>query len=193
LRRDHGEGGVVEWREIRGSAVGEDEAVVAAVVRLAHRRRDAHLGGDAADDQLADCPILEQRIEIGGVKGAFAGLVDDRLAGDREQLVDDLVAGLAAHQDTAHRALVADADGEMPARLLARRQVGEVGTVAFAGYGRRAARQARRGEQALRRLDRPAQQGDVVAERGAEPPGSTKSRCMSMMTSAQLAGANSNG
>ena len=48
LRLDHLQRHLVELREIRGDAVRQHQAFVAAVVRLAHRRLDAHLGGDAA-------------------------------------------------------------------------------------------------------------------------------------------------
>ena len=48
----------LELREVRGDAVREHQAVVAAVVRLAHRGVDAHLGGHAADDELPDAAAL---------------------------------------------------------------------------------------------------------------------------------------
>jgi hypothetical protein len=44
----------VELREVGGAAVAGDDAAVAAVVGLAHRRVDADLGGDAADDEVLD-------------------------------------------------------------------------------------------------------------------------------------------
>ncbi|NJK53941.1 MAG: hypothetical protein HC936_16175, partial [Leptolyngbyaceae cyanobacterium SU_3_3] len=46
---------------------------------------------------------------------SLAGLVDHRLAGNRIQLRDDVVAMLAAYQNPAHRPVVADADLEAAA------------------------------------------------------------------------------
>ena len=65
--------------------------------------------------------LRSMRLEVGGVERALAGLVDDRLARRRLELVDDVVAVFAADQDAAHRALIADAGGEPAARLLGRR------------------------------------------------------------------------
>ena len=47
-------------------------------------------------------------LELGRVERALAGLVEHDLALDRRELVDDLVAGLAADEDAAVRPLVAD-------------------------------------------------------------------------------------
>ena len=72
----------LELGEVGGDAVLEHQAVVAAVVGLAHRGVDADLGGDAADDELCDAAAAQDGVEVGGVERALAGLVDDRLAGD---------------------------------------------------------------------------------------------------------------
>ena len=126
LRLDHLEGRLLELGEVRGDAVLEDEGVVAPVVRLAHARLDADLGGHAADDELPDATGLEDRVHVRGVERALARLVDDRLAGDRVDLVDDVVAVLAADQQPAHRALVADVD-RGPAALVLRGRAGRTG------------------------------------------------------------------
>ena len=92
LRLDHREAHLVEFRKVGGAAVGEHDAAIAAVVRLAHRGVDADLGGDAADQQVLDAEIAQQRVEVGRVERALAGLVDHRLAGERIELRDDVVA-----------------------------------------------------------------------------------------------------
>src|SRR6516162_8776244 len=132
LRLDHAQPHLLKLREVRADAIGNDEAVVAAVVSLAHRRIDANLGGDPADDQLGDAAVLQHRVEIGGEERPLARLIDDWLARQRVELGDNVVPGLTTHQDAAHRARVADAGDEVAADFLRQRQVGEVGTVALA-------------------------------------------------------------
>jgi hypothetical protein len=61
----------------------------------------ADLGGDPGDDEARDAVRGEDVAEVGGVERALAGLVDDRLAVDRVQLVDDVVTALAADEDAA--------------------------------------------------------------------------------------------
>ena len=80
---------------------------------------------------------MEDQLQVGGAERALARLVDDDLARQRGELVDDVPARLAAHEDAAARAEVADADAVLadPARApaLVRGQVGEVGAMALAG------------------------------------------------------------
>ena len=139
----------MEFREIGPAAVGQHDAAIAAVVGLAHGGVDADFGGDAGDDQIVDAAILQREIEIGGVERALAGLVDHRLAVDRIKLGDDVVAGLAAHQDAAHRTGVADALARRAALDLGRRRVGQIGPVALAGMDDQQAGRARRVEHRL--------------------------------------------
>src|SRR5208282_6558557 len=101
LRLDHTQPHLLKLREVRSDAIGDDEAVVPAVVSLAHRRVDTDLGGDPADDQLGDAAVLQHRVEVGGEERALARLVDDRLARLRVEFGDDVVPGLAPHQDAA--------------------------------------------------------------------------------------------
>ena len=83
---------------------------------------------------FVDAAQPQHQLEIGGAERALAGLVDDRLAGQRRELGDDVPARLAAHQDAAARARIADA-GADPARApaLVGRQIGEIGAMALAG------------------------------------------------------------
>src|SRR6266446_4897998 len=166
LRLDHAQPHLLKLREIRADAIGYDDAFVAAVVRLAHRGIDADLGGDPADDQLRDAAVLQHRVEVGGGKGAVPRFVDDRLARQRIKFGDDVVPGLAAYQDPAHRAGVADTGGKPAPRLLRRRQVGKIGR--------------RNSETSL-------------PSTAPKPPGSRKSRCMSMITRLACAASRSNG
>ena len=96
LGLDHFQADALELGEIRTDAIGYDEALVAAVVGLTGGGVHAHLGGDAGDQQLGDACRGEDVLQFGGVERALAGLVDDDLAVDRGQLVDDVVAVLAA-------------------------------------------------------------------------------------------------
>jgi hypothetical protein len=75
---------------------------------------NAHVGGDAGQNEVGDAAQPQHQSKIRGAERAFAGLVDKRLAGKRRQLGDDLPAGLAAHQDAAARAGVANARANPP-------------------------------------------------------------------------------
>src|SRR6266851_6166894 len=93
LRLDHAQPHLLKLREIRADTIRYDDAVVAAVIGLTHRGIDADLGGDPANDELGDPAVLQHRVEVGGVKGALARLVDDRLARQRIKFGDDVVSG----------------------------------------------------------------------------------------------------
>ena len=168
LRLHHREAHLVEFREIGGAAVGEHDAAIAAVVRLAHRGVDADFRGHAAHQQMLDAEIAQQRVEIGRVERALAGLVDHRLAGDRIELRDDVVAGLAADEDAPHRAGIADAHRGLAALELRLRRVGEIGAVPFARVDDQQSGGARGLEHRSARRDRAAEQRHVVAERFPE-------------------------
>ena len=79
----------------------EDQALVAAVVGLAHRRVHADVGRDAGEDDVGDPARSQQEVEVGGVERALAGLVDDQLALDRGDLGHDLPARLARARGSA--------------------------------------------------------------------------------------------
>ncbi len=74
----------------------------------------------------------------------------------------------------------------LPRAFFAGAQVGEVGAMPLAGVDHRQPGRARRIEQAPGRRDGAAQQADIVAEHSPNPPGSRKSRCMSMISSAAV-------
>ena len=124
----------------RAAAVRQQQALEAAVVGLAHGGVHADVGGDAGEDHVADAARAQDQLEVGGAERALAGLVDDRLAGQRRELGDDLPARLAAHQDAAARARVADAGADaLRAPALVGGQVGQVGPMALAGVDDRVA------------------------------------------------------
>ena len=78
-----------------------------------------------ADEQSVDAAIAQHQFEIGLIERALARLVDHRLAGERIKLGNDVVAGLAADQDAAHRAAGADAVFRIAALDLVRRRIGQ--------------------------------------------------------------------
>ena len=123
----------MEFRKIRRTAIGQHDATEAAVIGFPHRRVDADLGGDAANEERFDAAILEHQFQIGLIESALARLVDHRFAGGRVELGDDVVPRLAADEDAAHRAQGADAHGRIASLDLHRRGIGQVGPVAFAG------------------------------------------------------------
>ena len=84
------------------------------------------------------------------------------------------MTGLAAHQDAAHRARVADVRGELTSGFLRRRQIGKVGAMTLAGVDDGQPRGARLFEQGSSWSDCLPQQRNVVAECLAKPPGLEK-------------------
>src|SRR5262245_4033414 len=103
LRLDHLEADALELGEIRRHAVAQHDALEAAVVCLAYRGMDAHLERHAANHERLDAAVEKNLLQIGGVEGPFAGLIDHRLPRDGIELVDDVVTLLPPHQDAAHR------------------------------------------------------------------------------------------
>ena len=126
--------------------------------------------------------------EIGLVERALARLVDHRLVRQRIKLGNDVVAGLAADQDAAHRAAGADAvvdgsprstlcggasdiSGRWPSRVwMTSMPKSRAAASSFAGRARRLPGAATR----------------HCPSASPNPPGSRKSRCMSMMIRAAL-------
>src|SRR5581483_7884158 len=108
LGLDHLQAHLVKLGEVRRAAIRDDDAAIAAVIGLAHGGVDAHFGGDAAHEQILDAVLLQHVGELGGVERALAGLVDHDFAVERIELGDDVVTGLAANEDAAHRPGIAD-------------------------------------------------------------------------------------
>jgi hypothetical protein len=161
----------VKLGKIGGAGVGDDEAAEAAVIRLPERGVDADLGGDAGEEQHLDAAVAEHGFEFGGVEGALAGLVDDGLARDGGEGVDDAVAGLAADEDAAHGAGIADAGAGRAAFDLGGRGVRQVRAMAFAGVDHQHVSGAGGGEHGLAGGDGGGEERDVIAEAFPEAAG----------------------
>src|SRR5260370_1242576 len=101
LGLDHRQPRFVKFRNVRGAAIGEHDAAVAAVVRLPHAGVDADLGGHAANEQILDPVPGQEGIQMGLVEGALARLVDDRLAGNPRELGHDGVSPLAVRASSS--------------------------------------------------------------------------------------------
>ena len=71
-----------------------------------------------------DVGVAQGEIEIGLVKGAFAGLVNDRLALDRIERRNDVVPRFASDQNAPHRSGVTDPLAGRAALDLGGRRVG---------------------------------------------------------------------
>ena len=78
LHLDHVERGEMVLDLGRRAAIRQQQALVAAVVGVAHRGVHADVGGDAGEDDVADALRLQHQFEVGGEERALARLVDDR-------------------------------------------------------------------------------------------------------------------
>ena len=118
-----------------------------------------------------DVVIAQYQFEVGGVERALVRLVEHHLARRGIQFRDDVVAVLAAHQQPSHAAFVADADLAATARQLARRAVGKVGAMAFAGMDDHHAVPPCRFQHPLERRDAGSQHRHVIAQCFSESAG----------------------
>src|SRR5215467_8117151 len=98
LRLDHREPGLVEFWEIRGTAIRQHDAAEAAIISLAYSGVDADFACDATHQQRLDAAVAQHQLEISLAERTLARLVDHRLAGNRIKLGDDVVTGLAANE-----------------------------------------------------------------------------------------------
>jgi len=131
-------------------------------------RLDADLRRHAADEEILDGPVAQHQLEVGLVEGALARLVDHRLARDRIELLDEVVAGLAADQDAAHGPGLPDAHRGRATLDLGRRGVGEIGAMPLARVDHEEAEAAGGVEHGAARRDGRGQSRDVVAQRFPE-------------------------
>ncbi len=143
----------------RAGAVRQDQALVPAIVGLAHRRVHADIGRDAGKDDVVDALEPQQHVEVGGAERALAGLVDDRFAWQRRQFGDDVPAALTADEHSPARPRVADAGADaLASPPLVGGQVAQVGAVALARVHHVEAVTAHRREDRANRLDRRTRQ-----------------------------------
>ena len=149
LHLDHLQRMVVVALVGRAAAILDQHAFEAAIIGLAHGGVDADIGGDAGQHDVLDAAHAQHQFEVGGAERALAGLVDDGLAGSRREIGNDVPAGLAAHQDPAARAGIADPGADLArAPALVGGQIGEIGAMTLAGMDDVIALGAHRREQA---------------------------------------------
>ena len=135
----------------------------------------ADFGRHPAQDEIGNALLLQALGQIGVGKCAVAGFVDHAFRGQGAQLVDEIVAPLAAHQQAAERPRAADGRaGTQAALQLLGRAVGQVGQVTLAGVKDRHSDTACRGQESLNLQNRPGQARHVkpgavgIATRRAE-------------------------
>mmetsp|Transcript_22375 Transcript_22375/g.55281 ORF Transcript_22375/g.55281 Transcript_22375/m.55281 type:complete len:269 (-) Transcript_22375:382-1188(-) len=157
----------------------QQQTLVPEVVRLPHCGVHAHIRGDAAEDEALDAARPEHQVHVRVGEGALAGLVDDVLAGQGGELGDKIPPGLAAREDPAAGARVANADaptGLPAAPALIGGKVGERRAVALARVNDADPRGACSSEHLLERLDWGARHRHVVPHLRHVPPEPAKVR-----------------
>ncbi len=103
-------------------------------------------------------------VQVSRVKRAFARLVYDRLAGQRLQFGYDVPTFLTSNQNFPARAVVANPRADaLAAPAFVGRQIGEVGTMPFAGVHDMKTFRPRGVQHTLNRPDGRARQRKVVA------------------------------
>ena len=83
LSRDHRQRSRLELREVALRGVLHEQALVPAVVSLAHRRLHANLGGDPGEHELFHPQRLQSRVQVGAEKRTLPRLVNHNLAVQR--------------------------------------------------------------------------------------------------------------
>lgn len=102
MRRMHSyrrNGAAVPVRQIEAIAgVGDERAGPAEIGAGADRGRDAHIGGDAEDNEMLRPHAPQFQIQIGPDERRIDALGDQRLAGQRCETVAEPVSGQAGAQ-----------------------------------------------------------------------------------------------
>src|SRR5262245_9573292 len=171
LRLDHGQSDLVKVRKIRAAAVAQDHTAKAAIVRLAHRGIDTHLGGDTTHQQVFDAAVAQHELQFGLIEGALTRLVDHGLSAHGIEWGNDVMTWFSAHENASHGTRRPDPQFGLPALQLDGRRVGKVGTVAFSRVAHQQAGGASGVEHGSAGFDRGRQACHVVAEGFAETPG----------------------
>ena len=186
LRRDHRQRRRLELGEVALGAVLDQQAVVAAVVGLAHRGLHADLGRHAGEDEVRDAARLQDLVQAGGPEHALAGLVDDDLAGFGAS------AGMISAPGSPPISTRPIGPGSPMRSVGVPRSAWRAGSrTGRAGAPRACARSASRARATRRAAPRSARSPlcsrvTSLPSEAPKPPGSMKSRCMSMTTSAVL-------
>src|SRR5690606_15910488 len=167
LSHQHGQGRLLECGKVAVGGILDQKAVKATVIGLAHAGLHADFGGHTGKQQRLDAAGTQPLLHIRGMEHALAGLVDDPLACQRTEGCNDLIAGLAAQSDRSGRCGSRVWMICHPCRRASASRRSTVGTMAC---------------NVLTSLPSAA----------PKPPGSRKSRCMSMITSAVRPGSQTN-
>ena len=149
---------------VGAAAVGQKQALEAAIVGISHRCMDADIGGDAGQDEVGDAARAQDQLQVGRVEATFAGLVDHDLTGQGRQIRNDLPPRFAAGEDASAGAGIADAGADLagPPSLVGG-QIGQVGAMAFACMDDGIAARPQRRKDLGNRTDRCSGQRQVVA------------------------------
>src|SRR5262249_22470039 len=129
----HRQSRFMKFREIGGATIREDYAAKPAVVGFAHGGIDADLSRHATDEQRADRAVAQHQLKIGLVEGALARLINHRLTGKRIEFRNDVVARLAADENSAHWTRRTDTQGRISALHFQGRSIRKIGTMTLAG------------------------------------------------------------
>ena len=147
----------------RARAIRQQQAFVAPVVRLAHRRVNADVRRDARQHEVLNPPPAQQHVQIRRVKRPLARLVNHRLPRQRRQFRDDVPAGFPPRQNPAARAGIPDARTDAPAApALVFRQIRQIRPVPLARVKNLEPQRPRGGEHVLNRPDGRAGQREVI-------------------------------
>src|ERR1700751_3566630 len=96
LRLDHFESHLLELRKVRSHAVCGDQTVVTAIVGFADGGVNTDFGGHTSDDELMDTEVLKNRMQIGGEKCPFAGIVNHRFRQQWVEFRNNIMSRLAS-------------------------------------------------------------------------------------------------
>src|SRR5262249_23142275 len=155
---------LLKLREIGAHAIFEHETVVAPIIRFTNGGVDADLGGHSGHQELFNAAVLENGVQIGGERRAFARFINDWFVRQRREIRNDVASGLPADQDSTHRADIANTSFAAAADLLGRRQVGQIRTMTFSRvYDLKPGGAAGRQQLAVR-PDRATQLRNVIAQ-----------------------------
>lgn len=90
------------------TTVSDYKTIEGAIIRLTHRTSYADISGHAGNDQVLDPFDAQKQLEVCMSESSTPRLVNDRLIGQGIKLMDCIVAGLAADQQTTERAFIAN-------------------------------------------------------------------------------------
>jgi len=148
------------------------------------RRVDTDLGGDAAHKKGIDTSVVQYQIKVGLIECPFAGLVDNRLARSRIEFCNNVVPRFATDEDPVHRTRSPDPQGRIAAGDFQWCRIRQIGPMALAGVDDRKPGLPRGPQYNLAGLNAARSRDTSLPRAAPNPSGSRKSRCISMMSSA---------